>query len=85
MSRTVIDVLELPKDILFGIPYLTFHGNLELIVENHRGLINYDDKQISILAKDNSILIKGSGMAITEYSKDTIVIQGHLDEVQFIK
>ena len=85
MSRTLIDVLELPKDILFGIPYLTFHGNLELIVENHRGLINYDDKQISILAKNNSILIKGSDMAITEYSKDTIVIQGHLDEVQFIK
>ena len=58
MSRTVIDVLELPKDILFGIPYLTFHGNLELIVENHRGLVNYEETEISILAKENTILIK---------------------------
>ncbi len=85
MSRTVIDVLELPKDILFGIPYLTFHGNLELIVENHRGLINYEETEISILAKENTILIKGSGMVIVEYSRDTIVIRGHLDEVAFVK
>ena len=85
MSRTVIDILELPKDILFGIPYLTFHGNLELIIENHRGLINYSETEIIVMAKDNSILVKGVDMVIDEYSKDSIIILVHLDEVRFIK
>ena len=85
MSRTVIDILELPKDILFGIPYLTFHGNLELIIENHRGLINYSETEIIVMAKDNSILVKGVDMVIDEYSKDSIIIRGPLDEVRFIK
>ena len=85
MSRTVIDILELPKDILFGIPYLTFHGNLELIIENHRGLINYSETEIIVMAKDNSILVTGVDMVIDEYSKDSIIIRGHLDEVRFIK
>lgn len=85
MSRAVIDLLELPKDILCGMPYLTFHGNLELIIENHRGLINYSTTEISVMAKDNTIIIKGSDMYILEYSKDSITIKGQLNEVRFVK
>lgn len=85
MSRAIIDILELPKDILFGLPYLTFHGNLELIIENHRGLINYSSAQITVLAKDSMIIVSGNEMIISEYTKETLIIHGQLLEVRFEK
>lgn len=85
MSRTVIDLLQLPKDILLGLPYLTFHGNLELIIENHSGLINYSSKEISVLAKEKTIAVCGNQMIISEYSKDTLIIHGNIYEVRFVE
>ena len=55
MSK-IFDAIELPKDIVLGIPYVTMYGNLELIIENHRGIRCFNDELVEILSKSNKIL-----------------------------
>ena len=50
-SKQIVDVLELPKDIVNGIPYLNFEGNVELTIDNHKGIMKYNEEEINIQTK----------------------------------
>ena len=82
MSK-IFEAMELPKDIVLGIPYITMYGNLELIIENHKGIRCFNDELVEILAKSNIISIKGRSMSISEYSKDCIVVEGYIEHISF--
>ena len=83
MSK-IFDAIELPKDIVLGIPYVTMYGNLELIIENHRGIRCFNDELVEILSKSNIISVKGRNMSISEYTKDSIVVEGYIEQISFV-
>lgn len=83
MSK-IIDAIELPKDIVLGIPYMTMYGDLELIIENHRGIRCFNDELVEVFAKSNIISVKGRSMTVSEYTRDSIVIQGHIHQITFV-
>lgn len=83
MRTEIIDLFELPKDILMGIPILSLKGNLEITIENHKGILTYSDTELEIRAKDSKIIIVGTNMNISQYSKDSITINGKISEVSF--
>ena len=83
MSK-IFDAIELPKDIVLGIPYVTMYGNLELIIENYRGIRCFNDELVKILSKSNIISVKGKNMSISEYTKDSIVVEGYIEQISFV-
>ena len=83
MSK-IFDAIELPKDIVLGIPYFTMYGNLELIIENHKGIRCFNDELVEILSKSNIISVKGKNMSISEYTKDSIVVEGYIEQISFV-
>lgn len=83
MRKEIIDLLELPKDIVLGIPLVTLKGDMEITIENHKGILSYTSIELEILAKNYRILITGEDMIISEYSKDSITIKGKISEVAF--
>lgn len=83
MRTEIIDLLELPKDIVLGIPLLTLKGDMEITIENHKGILSYTNNELEILAKKFKIIITGENMCIAEYSKDSITINGKINEVTF--
>ena len=83
MRKEIIDLLELPKDIVLGIPLLTLKGDMEITIENHKGILSYTSIELEILAKNYRILITGEDMIISEYSKDSITIKGKISEGAF--
>ena len=83
MSK-IFDAIELPKDIVLGIPYVTMYGNLELIIENHRRIRCFNDELVEILSKSNIISVKGKNMSISEYTKDSIVVEGYIEQISFV-
>ena len=83
MRTEIIDLLELPKDILLGIPLLTLKGDMEITIENHKGILSYTSVELEILAKNFRILIIGEEMMISQYSKDSITIKGKISVVTF--
>ena len=42
--ENLIETLELPKDLILGMPVISLTGNCEILIENHRGITDYSMK-----------------------------------------
>ncbi len=82
-AANFIDALELPKDVLLGLPNMEINGNRELFISNHRGILNYNQENIEILAKDIHIEVTGKELYIELYSAEEIIITGYMEEIRF--
>ena len=82
--NTVIDTLELPKDIFCGLPLLSMEGNRSLCITNHRGIVRYSREKIVIATRNGSIEIAGIELLIPKFTKDIIEIRGYLEGVTFL-
>ena len=70
--QKVTDSFELPKDIVLGLPIVTAYGYNELTIENHKGILSFSDKAVTVRSADSTI---------KEFTKDLIIIAGHLKGV----
>lgn len=53
--QKVTDSFELPKDIVLGLPIVTAYGYNELTIENHKGILSFSDKAVTVRAADSTI------------------------------
>ncbi|NLP18625.1 MAG: sporulation protein YqfC [Firmicutes bacterium] len=83
LRSELADFFELPKDILLDLPRITLLGNLRLVIENHRGLIQYEPVQIRVCLEKGEVVLQGSNLNISLISKEEIVIDGQLKGVEF--
>ena len=63
-ANKLIESLDLPQDIFLGLPVLSMMGNRELYLSNHRGILSYGQEEMTLLAKDIQIQVRGKGLKI---------------------
>jgi sporulation protein YqfC len=79
------EMLELPKEIVLDMPKLTMLGNGDLVVENYKGIIEYEENIIRINTTSGIIKITGSKLYIKEITSENIVIYGCISILEFLK
>ena len=84
LSNTVVQALDLPKDLFLGLPNISLLGNREIYVSNHHGIMSYEEEIIILLIKDYQFYIKGKNLVISSYTRDEITIKGYIHSVEFI-
>ncbi|MHB8065959.1 MAG: sporulation protein YqfC [Ruminiclostridium sp.] len=83
--QKVTEMLELPKEIVLNMPKLTMLGNGDLIIENYKGIIEYDEDVVRINTTAGIIKVMGEGIYIKEISTESIMIYGNILSLQFLK
>lgn len=83
-NHSVIDTLELPKDLLMGLPIISMEGNRSMCVMNHRGLVCYKNDKIIVATRSGSIQIIGRELNIPEFTGDVVEIRGYLEGIVFL-
>ena len=83
IREQVIERLELPKDFLLGEAIVTVTGRKELLIENYKGILNYEDSFIKIQAKNCRIIIRGRQLSIDYYTNEEMKISGFFEEIQY--
>lgn len=78
LTRRVAELFELPKDVILDLPTATLLGNLQCIVENHRGIIEYLPERVRVNTARGEVVVTGRGLAIGSISQDDIVVEGHI-------
>ena len=48
IKRNFAEALEIPEEIVLNLPLITMTGRERLVVENYKGVIEYDEKQIRL-------------------------------------
>jgi len=79
------EMLELPKEIVMNIPKLTMVGNRDMIIENYKGIIEYDNARIRVNTGAGVIKITGSRLLIKEITSEDVIICGDINGLEFIK
>ncbi|EDT8929413.1 sporulation protein YqfC [Salmonella enterica subsp. enterica serovar Mbandaka] len=44
IQQKLLGILDLPDDVVFDLPKITLIGDIQLYIENHRGIIEYTPK-----------------------------------------
>ena len=78
------ELSELPKDVVLGIPMLTMVGQMELNIENYRGIIEYTDSLIRVHTKDGQIRVNGKNLKVEYYTNDEMKVNGHIVSIEYV-
>ncbi len=82
-TNKLIKGLELPQDLIQGLPCISLLGNKEINISNHKGILLYENEHIIVLAKHFQINIKGRSLVIESYSKEEVIIRGYIHSMEF--
>ena len=84
MKKEITNKLVLPKDIMYGLAIVNIVGQSELYIENHRGIIEYNNDKIVIQTKSSKIEIIGKNLLIVRFSNDDMKINGNILEIKYL-
>jgi len=72
----IVDILNLPRDVMLDIPIMYIEGKDSLHIENYKGIIEYNDNIIRIKTKVGIIKLIGTSLYIELIESDEIIIKG---------
>lgn len=75
--------LDLPDDIVFDLPRIIMLGNQQLLVENHRGIIEYTSSCIRINLSQGCLCVRGEKLTLGHLQKEQILIEGSVEELKY--
>lgn len=79
----ITDLLELPKEVVTNKPKLTLLGFEELLIENYKAILEYEDFYIKINTHIGAININGFNLRLKEMTGDDIMVLGKIDSIDF--
>ncbi len=85
LKNKLSDLSELPKDVMLGVPMLTMMGQMELNIENYRGIIEYTDMLVRVNTKDGQIKVIGNNLRVEYYTNDEMKVTGHITSIEYVK
>ncbi|GAA0181935.1 sporulation protein YqfC [Clostridium sediminicola] len=68
--------LDLPKDIVMNLPKISVIGDKEITIENHKGIVVFDENEIKVNSSIGLILIKGRELEILFMENKTLTLKG---------
>ncbi|MCC5910341.1 MAG: sporulation protein YqfC [Clostridiaceae bacterium] len=83
IKKSLAEILELPKDIVLDIPKITMVGNLQLYIENHKGILEYSNTRIRINTKSGVLRVIGKNLLLKSIVVEEMVIVGEIHQVEF--
>jgi sporulation protein YqfC len=73
-------ILELPKELLLDLPRITVLGNEQILIENYKGITEYEENMVRL---NNCINIFGHKLNVEEITSDEILIVGKILSIEF--
>lgn len=76
--------LDMPLQLVAGMPRIELRGNHEAILESHKGVREYGENLIIIDTPLGPVRISGVDMTIRTMNEDKIVINGTINSFEYI-
>ena len=74
-------ILELPKEVCSDIPRIILTGFDEMIIENFKGILEYEDYFVRINTHIGIININGFHLNLENMTNDDIKVTGQIDSI----
>lgn len=76
---------DLQDEPIPGLPLIEIAGERRVLIENHRGVVEYGSETIRVKVKYGQVCICGCGLELVRMTRGQLVISGRVDAVQLIR
>ena len=78
-------ILELPQEVCTNIPKITITGFNEMIIENYKGILEYEEFFVRINTHIGIISVNGFNLNLENMTNDDIKITGQIENIDMEK
>ncbi len=76
-------LLEIPQDIIMDLPRITMLGNKQLLIENHKGIIEYTPSLIRVKLNQGELIVIGAELTLGNLQIEQILVEGTVGELKY--
>lgn len=85
LNQWTASLLDLPQDVVQDLPRITMIGNVQLYIENHRGVLHFAPDRLKLALTKGSLEIRGKDLVIRAILTEEVFIEGTIDDIQYGK
>lgn len=76
------DILEIPKEIYTNIPNFIITGFEDMIIENYKGILEYEDYYVRVNTYIGIVNIHGINLNLEKMTEDNLKITGKIESIE---
>ena len=80
-KRKINELLEIPKEVYSNIPNMILIGFEEMIIENNKGILEYEDYYVRVNTYIGIIDIHGLNLKLEKMTEDNLKITGKIEKI----
>ncbi|TCL65297.1 sporulation protein YqfC [Hydrogenispora ethanolica] len=84
IGHKLMEFLDIPLDTVADWPRIVLSANRSAIIENHRGVIEYDTRVVRVNTKLGELRIAGENLTLVSAVKDEVIIQGRIAQLDLV-
>lgn len=81
--KSVSKFLEIPREVISNVPKITVTGFDEVLIENFKGILEYEDYFARISTSIGIININGFNLKLNQMTDDDILVSGRIESLDF--
>ena len=81
-KRRLDKILEIPEEVYTNVPKITITGFSEIIIENFKGILEYEEFFASISTHIGIVNINGYNLNLEKMTNDDIKITGKIESIE---
>lgn len=81
-KRRLDKILEIPEEVYTNVPKITVTGFNEMILENYKGILEYEEFFASISTYIGIVNINGYNLNLEKMTNDDIKITGKIESIE---
>ncbi len=83
IRKTFTDIFELPTEAASNMPVITVTGNINIIIENYGGIIEFSDEKIVLGVLNGFMKIEGKRLDIKYMNTKCMTVDGKIGSIGF--
>lgn len=81
--RKINDIFDIPEEVWSKTPKITITGFEEILIENFKGILEYEDFFARINTHIGVININGFNLKLNQITEDDILVTGKIENIDF--
>lgn len=80
-ARKLDEILEIPEELSTNNPKITIVGFEKILIENYRGILEYQDYFVRLSTYIGNVNINGFNLKLEEMTTDDLLVTGKIEGI----
>ncbi|MHB9093216.1 MAG: sporulation protein YqfC [Eubacteriales bacterium] len=82
-QQQVANFLDIPRDLMMDLPKVVLIGDVQVVIENHRGILVYTPDLVRVDTTLGELEVTGLDLVLKNILPDEILVEGKVKSVSF--